>query len=59
MITGIDIKLDTTDDNVRQKSNAMLAKITVYGEMKNEVTKNIYLCLNGQKSRIKKDGTEL
>ena len=39
LITGIDIKLDTTDDNVRQKSNAMLAKITVYGEMKNEVTK--------------------
>ena len=41
MITGIDIKLDTTDDNVRQKSNAMLAKITVYGEIRSEVTEKI------------------
>lgn len=38
IISGINVMLDTVDENVRQKSNAMLAKLTIYGEIRLEVT---------------------
>lgn len=41
IISGIDVMLDTIDENVRQKSNAMLAKLTIYGEIRLEVTNKL------------------
>lgn len=37
IIMGIDIKIDTIDDDVRNKSVAMLAKVVIRGEIKSEI----------------------
>lgn len=41
VISGVDIVMDTIDDDVLQKSNAVLAKITVYGNIKEEITEEL------------------
>ena len=38
VITKVDIHLDTIDNNVLQKSNAVLARITVTGKIIDEIT---------------------
>ena len=40
-ITDIEINIDTIDDNVRNKSNAVLAKIKICGELKDFLTERL------------------
>ncbi|BDA10612.1 hypothetical protein E0L01_02560 [Megamonas funiformis] len=41
VITGIEFNIDTIDDNVRNKSNAVLAKIKICGELKDFLTERL------------------
>ncbi|AXL20740.1 hypothetical protein [Megasphaera stantonii] len=46
IITEVNISFDTTDDDVRQKSNSMLAKLKICGEIKPEITDKLIAVFN-------------
>ena len=46
VITKVDISFDTTDNDVRKKSNSMLAKLKICGEIKEEITDKLISLFN-------------
>lgn len=49
IITDVIIKLDTIDDNVFQKSNAIQAKIEVHGQIDDKIKKELLAMFNWAK----------
>lgn len=52
IITGIDIVLNTIDDNVRQKSNAMLAQLVMTGKITKEINDDLIKLFKWSQSAV-------
>ena len=58
-ITGLIVELDTINNQARQKSSAMLAKIEIVGRLREPIKTEIIKLFNWAKEKIVRNGIEI